>query len=291
MRRRWAACARATKRWCGCTSSSAAGWKASCATTRRSCVRASSRSGSSTRSATASAPSWATRASCSPRGGRARSTRAGSSRSARRWRPSSAASWSSSRTIRCTLPPSISGGCSRAWWPGSRKARTGPETHLPRGSVGVIEADEDLLERAFENLVRNARDAAGPSGQVWIEVERGRDAVLVTVADDGPGMSPDVRSSLRPVLHDEVGRPRPRPARSPTRSSASTAATCSSPSALRAGWPCGFGCRCRGQPRTCRLRMVTLPPLEVVCEAPHISKEVELNQLVTLCHDPRYVDC
>ena len=26
----------------------------------------------------------------------------------------------------------------------------------------MIEADEDLLERAFENLVRNARDAAGP---------------------------------------------------------------------------------------------------------------------------------
>jgi signal transduction histidine kinase len=85
------------------------------------------------------------------------------------------------------------------------KGRIGPETHLPRGSVGVIEADEDLLERAFENLVRNARDAAGPSGQVWIEVERGRDAVLVTIADNGPGMSPDVRSSLRPFFTTKSG--------------------------------------------------------------------------------------
>jgi signal transduction histidine kinase len=85
------------------------------------------------------------------------------------------------------------------------KARVGPETHLPRGSVGVIEADEDLLERAFENLVRNARDAAGPSGQVWIEVERGRDAVLVTIADNGPGMPPDVRSSLRPFFTTKSG--------------------------------------------------------------------------------------
>jgi signal transduction histidine kinase len=85
------------------------------------------------------------------------------------------------------------------------KSRVGPETHLPRGSVGVIEADEDLLERAFENLVRNARDAAGPSGQVWIGVERGLDFVLVTVADDGPGMSPDVRSNLRPFFTTKSG--------------------------------------------------------------------------------------
>jgi signal transduction histidine kinase len=85
------------------------------------------------------------------------------------------------------------------------KGRVGPETHLPRGSVGVIEADEDLLERAFENLVRNARDAAGPTGEVWIEVERGRDVVLVTVADNGPGMPPDVRSSLRPFFTTKSG--------------------------------------------------------------------------------------
>jgi len=85
------------------------------------------------------------------------------------------------------------------------KARVGPETHLPRGSVGVIEADEDLLERAFENLVRNAREAAGPSGQVWIEVERGREAVLVTIADNGPGMPPEVRSSLRPFFTTKSG--------------------------------------------------------------------------------------
>jgi signal transduction histidine kinase len=85
------------------------------------------------------------------------------------------------------------------------KARVGPETHLPRGSVGVIEADEDLLERAFENLVRNARDAAGASGQVWIEVERGREAVLVTVADNGPGMPPEVRNSLRPFFTTKSG--------------------------------------------------------------------------------------
>ena len=76
---------------------------------------------------------------------------------------------------------------------------------LPRSEVGTIVADEDLLERALENLVRNARDAAGPSGHVWIEVERGPEAILVTVSDDGPGMSAEVRSSLRPFFTTKSG--------------------------------------------------------------------------------------
>jgi signal transduction histidine kinase len=85
------------------------------------------------------------------------------------------------------------------------QGRPGPEMSLPEGQVGVVVADEDLLERALENLVRNARDAAGPSGRVWITVERGTEAVLVTVADDGPGMSAEVRSNLRPFFTTKSG--------------------------------------------------------------------------------------
>jgi signal transduction histidine kinase len=76
---------------------------------------------------------------------------------------------------------------------------------LPRAEAGSIEADEDLLERAFENLVRNALDAAGPAGHVSIETERTPDTVVVTVADDGPGMPQDVRASLRPFFTTKVG--------------------------------------------------------------------------------------
>jgi hypothetical protein len=155
----------------------------------------------------------------------------------------------------------------------------------------VIEADEDLLERAFENLVRNARDAAGPSGQVWIEVERGRDSVLVTIADNGPGMPPDVRSSLRPFFTTKsgglgLGLPLAykivRPAR--RRSAASR-------SVLRTVSPCGSGSPWPGQLRTCRLRMVTRRPLETVCATAHLPAEVESSQHLVGQDRPRYVNC
>jgi signal transduction histidine kinase len=83
--------------------------------------------------------------------------------------------------------------------------RGGTPIALPRTEAGPIEADEDMLERAFENLVRNALDAAGPSGHVSIDAERSADTIVVTVADDGPGMPPEVRASLRPFFTTKSG--------------------------------------------------------------------------------------
>jgi signal transduction histidine kinase len=85
------------------------------------------------------------------------------------------------------------------------RGRSGPEMILPRAEAGSIEADEDVLERAFENLVRNARDAAGSAGHVWIEVERAGGSAVVTIADDGPGMPRAVRDSLRPFFTTKSG--------------------------------------------------------------------------------------
>jgi signal transduction histidine kinase len=50
--------------------------------------------------------------------------------------------------------------------------------------------DEELLERAFENLVRNAREAAGERGRVVVEAGADSERLRVAVSDDGPGLPP-----------------------------------------------------------------------------------------------------
>lgn len=61
----------------------------------------------------------------------------------------------------------------------------------------VVMGDAAQLERAVLNLVLNALDAAGRGGRVWIRCSQqtGRRGVrvgVITVEDDGPGVSPDV---------------------------------------------------------------------------------------------------
>jgi len=85
------------------------------------------------------------------------------------------------------------------------RGRAGAGVAIADGEMGAVWGDEGLLERAFENLVRNAREAAGPGGHVRIESLREGEQVVVTVADDGPGMPPDVRSGLRPFFTTKSG--------------------------------------------------------------------------------------
>lgn len=61
----------------------------------------------------------------------------------------------------------------------------------------VIEADPVLVEWALEVLVRNSVDAlSGRGGQVTIKVERNENVAKLTVSDNGPGIAPEVRSTL-----------------------------------------------------------------------------------------------
>jgi signal transduction histidine kinase len=60
-----------------------------------------------------------------------------------------------------------------------------------------ITAERARLERVFANLIHNAIEAMPTGGQVSICAERDKNgAVLVTVQDTGPGISPEIASHL-----------------------------------------------------------------------------------------------
>jgi signal transduction histidine kinase len=70
----------------------------------------------------------------------------------------------------------------------------------------LLRADEELLERAFENVVRNAIEAAAAGGgtvEVTAEASEGR--VEVRIEDDGPGLPPDHPGEIRPFYTTRPG--------------------------------------------------------------------------------------
>lgn len=70
------------------------------------------------------------------------------------------------------------------------------------GQVRVDAREAWALSRASEvqqivvNLVRNATEAAGPGGSVWLSVRRDGEDVVVSVADSGPGLSESAMSQV-----------------------------------------------------------------------------------------------
>ena len=85
------------------------------------------------------------------------------------------------------------------------QGRRGVDVTLELPDAAPVVGDEGLLERAFENLVRNACEAAGPGGKVHVGLAAdGRDRI-VTIADDGPGLSAEAREKLRPFHSTKAG--------------------------------------------------------------------------------------
>lgn len=64
-----------------------------------------------------------------------------------------------------------------------------------------VEADRLQIEQLLDNLLTNARDAAGPEGVVGIEVSIAGNQAVLTVSDSGPGFSPAVRERLFEPFH------------------------------------------------------------------------------------------
>ena len=65
-------------------------------------------------------------------------------------------------------------------WPGDMKLVA------PDGPVWCM-VDPVLLRRAVSNVLDNAARAAGPTGTVFVEIQRYDDAVMLAVEDNGPG--------------------------------------------------------------------------------------------------------
>ncbi|HET7293765.1 MAG TPA: HAMP domain-containing sensor histidine kinase [Vicinamibacteria bacterium] len=84
------------------------------------------------------------------------------------------------------------------------RQRPGARVEVRPGEVTLV-ADEELLERAVENLVRNARDAAGPDGHVTLSAAAEREQARIVVEDDGPGLSQAQRDALRPFVTTKPG--------------------------------------------------------------------------------------
>ncbi len=60
----------------------------------------------------------------------------------------------------------------------------------------VVDADRTLLRQALTNLLKNAAEASGPAGHVWIRVDGDATLARITVEDDGPGWPPEARETM-----------------------------------------------------------------------------------------------
>jgi signal transduction histidine kinase len=90
----------------------------------------------------------------------------------------------------------------------ARESRSHPGAEVRLGDfagVPTVPGDEALLERAFENLIRNAREAAGALGHVLAEPHRSPDGRIgVRITDDGPGLAPGTQT-VRPFQTTKAG--------------------------------------------------------------------------------------
>jgi signal transduction histidine kinase len=68
--------------------------------------------------------------------------------------------------------------------------------HRDYGELPLVECDPGQMNQVFLNVLANACDATGPSGNVWIATRREGDAAVVTVRDDGVGMTPEVQAHV-----------------------------------------------------------------------------------------------
>jgi signal transduction histidine kinase len=80
--------------------------------------------------------------------------------------------------------------------PQARLARIEMYFDAPPGEVMQIRGDADMLKQAVLNLVTNALDAMKDGGALRLSVWRNGESVILEVADNGPGIPPDLRQKV-----------------------------------------------------------------------------------------------
>ncbi|MEO8634107.1 MAG: HAMP domain-containing sensor histidine kinase [Gemmatimonadales bacterium] len=66
----------------------------------------------------------------------------------------------------------------------------------PRAPALVLTTDSDLVEQILLNLLKNAIEAVPPGGHVHLRWGRDAERPYLDVADDGPGLAPEVQAQL-----------------------------------------------------------------------------------------------
>jgi signal transduction histidine kinase len=69
-------------------------------------------------------------------------------------------------------------------------------TYEDRDGTALMRGDADLLKQAILNLVVNATEAMKNGGHLRVSVSHEEDSVAIEVADDGPGIPPEVREKV-----------------------------------------------------------------------------------------------
>jgi len=80
------------------------------------------------------------------------------------------------------------------------------EVHVETEPV-VASLDPGKVERIIENLLANAARHTPPDAEVWVQVKRDGDGVLVVVEDAGAGVPPELRASVFEPFQQGPGTP------------------------------------------------------------------------------------
>jgi two-component system sensor histidine kinase HydH len=62
------------------------------------------------------------------------------------------------------------------------------------GDGSIVQGDPEALQLVFQNILMNAAQAMGGTGRVDVAIVPGSGLLRVSIADHGPGMSPEVRA-------------------------------------------------------------------------------------------------